>query len=396
MTTDNYGFETRWELKKSSGGTVLSGPPKNSNYYDNKRYIGGICLAPDQYKFTIYDKFQDGMCKQSTGKGNYKIYLDNVQKGSSPSCGTVWGKRQHSFTVKASNNNNNNNNNSNLDEGSSRGNGCSTVKVEFKVDQYGYETKVFLRNSSGDDKLKSVNEVGPKQTKTMSACLNAGTYKFIIVDNDGIGDGYYMVLVDGKQVVKGSSFTGQIDHKIKVGYDVQSLMSTRDKEWLNAHNTKRKTFHQRAGKNYRPLRWSTELAKDALSWATQLSKTCHSTTGILHEKFIDEGENLAKNKGSGSWGNQPDATNVLKRWVDNEEGMNYPANAHLTQVIWYATEYVGCGEKSVTKNGSTCSIQACRYARAGNCNVKNGNWKQVAYLDQTACGPLCPSDGCYK
>jgi len=68
----------------------------------------------------------------------------------------------------------------------------------------------------------------------------------------------------------------------------------------------------------------------------------------------------------------------------------------ITNFQWYATEYVGCGDASKKmSNGQTCQVQVCRYARAGNCNVRNGDWKAVAYEKYSKCGPYCPSEGCY-
>jgi len=397
MTTDNYGFETTWELvKKNGGGTILSGPPKNSNYADDTRYIGGKCLEPGNYEFTIKDKFQDGMCKNGTGRGSYEITLDNVRQGKSPSCGTKWSTRTHSFSVETSTNNGNSNNDA--IESSFRS-GCTNVEIEIKMDSNGFETTAFLKNKSGSKILSSEKNIGANKSKTLSKCLPSGDYTFTIKDFDGIccryGEGYYKISLDGTEVVKGDYFVGSKSHTIKVGYNYQSEMSARDKEWLNAHNSRRRTYHKKAGKTVRNLKWSSTLAKNAKKWASSLLSDCNSS-GINHEKNIEEGENLAKNKGSGSWGAQPAADNVMTRWVEREEGLKYPANAHLTQVIWYATEYVGCGDASKKmSNGQTCQVQVCRYARAGNCNVRNGDWKAVVYEKYSKCGPYCPAEGCY-
>ncbi|KAL7462061.1 hypothetical protein ACHAXS_002462 [Conticribra weissflogii] len=301
MTTDNYGFETTWELvKKNGGGTVLSGPPTNSNYADNTRYIGGKCLGPGNYEFTIKDKYQDGMCKNGTGKGSYEITLDNVQKGKSPSCGTKWSTRTHSFSVEGSSNNGNNNSNNNNAIESSFRSGCTNVEIEIKMDSNGFETTAFLKDKSGSNVLSSEKNIGANKSKTLSKCLPSGDYTFTIKDFDGIccryGNGYFKISLDGTEVVKGDYFIGSKSYTIKVGFNYQSGMSARDKEWLNAHNSRRRTHHKKAGKTVRNLKWSSTLANDAKKWANSLLSDCNNS-GIKHEKNIEAGENLAKNKG---------------------------------------------------------------------------------------------------
>jgi hypothetical protein len=78
------------------------------------------------------------------------------------------------------------------------------------------------------------------------------------------------------------------------------------------------------------------------------------------------GENLAAHSGTGSFAAVRSADSIVARWVDNEEGLGYPGNAHLTQALWRGTKYVGCDEASKPRNGGgMCYIQVCRYARPG-------------------------------
>jgi hypothetical protein len=54
--------------------------------------------------------------------------------------------------------------------------------------------------------------------------------------------------------------------------------------------------------------------------------------------------------------------------------VEYPANAHLTQALWRATRYLGCGD--AVKNlddGAVCRVQVCRYVRTGNCSMGSYN-----------------------
>ena len=274
------------------------------------------------------------------------------------------------------------------------------MKIELKIDKYGKETSVYLKNkSTGKAVMSSVKEVGAYQTKVLEACVSPGTYTLVLQDIDGLccknGKGSYKLSADGTVLVEGGFFIQSKSHTIKVGYDWNSEMNAREKEWLVAHNSRRQKYHRNAGKSYRPLRWSSTLASDALKWANSLLSAC-SVKGINHQGGVNDGENLAKNMGSGNWGSLYDADKIVGRWVENEANLAYPKNAHLTQVVWYSTSYVGCGESSKSMgNSKTCRVQVCRYTRPGNCNVKNGNWKLEAFKDSTGCGEECPKEGCY-
>ena len=65
--------------------------------------------------------------------------------------------------------------------------------------------------------------------------------------------------------------------------------------------------------------------------------------GIEHEDFNPCGENLAKNVGQNGWGQLYPADSIVGRWVEFEVGLPYPLNGHLTQVLWRASTYLGCG-----------------------------------------------------
>jgi len=392
IVTDKSGYETSWDLRKGNGALVNKGPPGNTKYADSKRYVGGMCLSPGNYRFTVYDKFRDGMCGANTGRGLYRFYINGVKRFTSPSnCSQNWGKRVHTFTIKGSSNNNNNNNNA-----GSGGGGCSNVRIQFKVDKFGKETTVKL-TGNGSTQLQSVKDVGAYQTKTMTKCVPSGTYTLRLIDQDGIccsrGQGWYKMFVNGQQVIAGGYFIGSKTHTIKIGSNWQSSMTNRDREWLNAHNSRRRKYN--GGKGYVPLRWSRTLKSDAKNYAEQLGNNCKNEE-LIHAKGIQDGENLAKNKGSGSFGVLKTADQVMSRFVEKELNLPYPKNAHYTQVVWRATQYVGCGE-SVRNigGGQMCRIQVCRYTRAGNCNVRNGNWRAEAWKDDTGCGRYCPREGCY-
>ena len=274
---------------------------------------------------------------------------------------------------------------------------CTNVKISFKVDKYGKETTVKLIGSSGAV-LSSVNEVAAYKTKTMQACVSDGTYTLKLTDLDGLccnnGKGWYKLWAGGTQLVSGAYFIGSKAHTVKIGYDWQSGMDNRDTEWLRAHNSRRRLYNGGAG--FSPVRWANSLARDAKGHAEYLANDCKNAD-LTHAKNVEEGENLAKNQGHGTWGGLYSADDIMGRWVEKELNWPYPSNAHYTQVVWRATQYVGCGE-SVRKlsDGESCRVQVCRYQPPGNCQVKNGNWEAEAWKDETGCGDPCPSEGCYN
>lgn len=397
IITDNSGFETSWKIRKN-GSLVLAGPPQGTQYDDNNLYVGGICLDAGSYTFTVYDKFGDGMCGSSTGQGLYRFYLDGVQKFTSPSACGDWSQRPHSFRVLSSSNSAPNPSPSppTTFQAGSRS-GCYNVKIQFKVDKFGKETTV-LFHENGVMALESRNEVAAYGTKSMEACVSAGTYTFKLIDNDGIcchyGNGWYKLSIDGTTAVTGGYFVGSKSYTVKVGHDWRSNMDARDQEWLVAHNDRRRQYN--GGEGYVPLRWSRSLAYDAKSYAETLKNSDCDLTHESHAQGVDSGENLASNVGTGSWGALRSADQVMYRWVDKEANLAYPDNAHFLQVVWRATQYVGCGESvKYRSDGQICRVQVCRYERPGSCGVRNGNWRAEAWKDDTLCGNPCPNEGCY-
>ncbi|KAL3756759.1 hypothetical protein ACHAWU_003509 [Discostella pseudostelligera] len=182
--------------------------------------------------------------------------------------------------------------------------------------------------------------------------------------------------------------------------DFEANMSARDHEWLTAHNVRRKRYHEEFGRTYVPLKWSPKLADAAKEYAIELLSDC-DYEGILHEQNVGEGENLAKNDGEGSWGDMYPADSILSRWVEREIGKGNPGNAHMTQVLWRASNYVGCGESVKPHGEGYCRIQVCRYARPGNCDMKSydasigNNWMIPMLMAESKCGPLCAPEGCF-
>lgn len=427
--TDNYGYEFSWMLKKSTGSLVAKGPPSGTNYADNSVYSGRWCLAPADYNFQVRDKAGDGLCSnRKYGCGYCKTFLDGQPNGSAQD-ESKWAVKNipvkvnpFSSRIDGANNGNGNNNNgqwcnkvrskAQLPRGTCtlpNGQRGHRVRVNVRTDKYGKETSWSITRS-GQVRMKLGPVIAANSQKTVEDCLPPGDYKWTINDLDGIccrhGEGSYTLTVDGKKLLDGGSFSKTQSYDFKLGYDWVNDMSERDCEWWWAHDYRRRDWHGRCypgfycNKSYVQLKWSKSLARDAKIYAQELLGTCDST-GIKHDN-TDQGENLAKNKGSGEWGRLYTADKVTKRFVDNEEHWGWNRNAHLTQAMWRASKYIGCAESVKSMgNGRMCRMQVCRYAKAGNCMMgkydsANGNkWMIPTMMDDSPCGPMCPPDqGC--
>jgi len=239
-------------------------------------------------------------------------------------------------------------------------------------------------------------------------CVDAGypeeQYQLTLYDEvgDGIccksGNGAYTLSIEESgsftPLVTGGNFKKtKMAHLISVR-SKEPPLSSRDEEWLTAHNTRRKYWHNYYQKSYVPLKWSGELAASSQLYAEKLLATC-GDQGIEHDPDNKYGENMAKNKGMGTWGSLYEADKIVGRFVDREVDIGYPHNYHLTQALWRATRYVGCGESEMYWNGGTCRIQVCRYSKAGNCDMNRDNWEEKMMLDDSGCFPDCPPEGCF-
>ena len=76
ILTDNYGQETTWELRDSSGSLVESGPATDYDNTTNYQEIITIPNLDECYTFTIFDSIGDGICC-GYGIGNYILQDSN-------------------------------------------------------------------------------------------------------------------------------------------------------------------------------------------------------------------------------------------------------------------------------------------------------------------------------
>eukprot|EP00584_Thalassiosira_punctigera_P005395 CAMPEP_0172545124 /NCGR_PEP_ID=MMETSP1067-20121228/15122_1 /TAXON_ID=265564 ORGANISM="Thalassiosira punctigera, Strain Tpunct2005C2" /NCGR_SAMPLE_ID=MMETSP1067 /ASSEMBLY_ACC=CAM_ASM_000444 /LENGTH=780 /DNA_ID=CAMNT_0013331809 /DNA_START=135 /DNA_END=2474 /DNA_ORIENTATION=- len=78
MLTDDYAYETSWELKRADNGEILDfGPPGSRNFEDKTEYIGPAsgCLDAGIYEFSIIDLFGDGL----TAPAYYSVSLNGEE-----------------------------------------------------------------------------------------------------------------------------------------------------------------------------------------------------------------------------------------------------------------------------------------------------------------------------
>jgi hypothetical protein len=395
LNTDKYPWENRWEFKDAKGNVVMSGPPAGKNYARLTTYIGYMCVEAGEYTIELFDKSNDGICCEygngkmvvkvngdtiiSTGDGNFASLKETIV--ISPRVVTPTGTETP--TSKPSNS---------VTEADQTGR--HSVIISMKTDNYAKETGYTFK-SLEDGEVLINREKGDLEKETLYESkflvddgkgLKKGQYSLTVSDDfQGIASpGFYAVVVDGIEVM--------LDNKNKtyvINVGIEPSMSARDKEWLNAHNTRRKAFFEAEGVTHKPLVWSPVLAEAASKWVDQITPTCKP----MLEQGHDDGENMSTRTANAERTEDPET--LLTRWVDKQVGKTYPENQSMTQVLWKATRFVGCKDKVTQQDNQLCYASVCRYARAGNCQVKDGDWKTVTLAGRSGCGRACPDDVCY-
>jgi len=422
LTTNDSGKSTSYTIEQYENGSWEE-YLEETDHDENQGYTKSICVAPGSYRFIM----------SGSGDACYTAYLmgnvmDDVSGCGDKTINFTLGDSQipvPSPTPPA-----------NPDPTptpptpppvdleeviSARISSCASnehlVTFEIQLDAFGEETSWTLKDSQGTTLLSNSRTYVPDEYDVMDICLSpASNYVLTVRDPyDGLCCdsrdtdcpnwrvdkncvGWYKMMVDGVEVVRGGEYIlVSKQHEFNL---VPHTMTERDQEWLDSHNTRRKTWHEQYGKSYVPLKWSNTLKASAQDWAEQLLKTCGQS--LYHDPNNSRyGENLASNFGTGSYAALTSASNVLGRFVEWEQDWEWPRNAHLTQVLWRGSQHVGCTDAATTVNGQVCHVQVCRYARAGNCDLSKFNdgsnkwWMNAVMQDESSCGDACPSEGCH-
>lgn len=418
FTTDNYPWEDLWQMVNGKGEVIAAGPPLGKNYARLTEYNGRMCIKSGRYTMKLSDKSGDGICCKY-GNGKMEVSVDGKQVASTTD-GEAFGEKEWSFVVTPSQDNTSTPQPTrrpsrkptvtptpkpNPSQGLNPNNNI-TVKVILVTDKFakGETSYTFERvrnNNNGNNGnnapliSKGKGSLLNEKRQVETVVVPAGNYKFRITDGFmGLENGgSYAVVVDGVEVMFGSTWNTKVSQTkefiIKVGHTPE--MTSRNVEWLNAHNTRREKYHEDNDKTFKPLAWSTELAAAAAQWVEEIIPTCK----ITREQGLAEGENISARSSNGMRDEGPDE--IVARWSERKANQDYPENQSATQVYWRGTRYVGCADKTVTReNGTLCYVSVCRYLRPGNCSMqKFSDWKIPTLADRSACGQPCVNDECY-
>lgn len=192
----------------------------------------------------------------------------------------------------------------------------------------------------------------------------------------------------------GSLASGSVTYNICGDDESDSSLPAAASEWLDAHNSRRTRWYAKHGKGRADMKWSNGLKVSAQKYANKLIQLGGASQCVIEHGYQGDdygGENLAANWGASKFS----AEQVITTWYDDELGLPYGQNNHLTQVVFRSSRYVGCAVASKQLNdGSNCFIHVCRYVSPGNCNMFQSNWRQRTLDDEVMCTPKCPPDGC--
>ena len=170
--------------------------------------------------------------------------------------------------------------------------------------------------------------------RTLALCLLAGLAGCVTADTDA-------PLVESGAAAARPRSTAKGDKVPKAMRDV-----------VETHN------RVRAEHCAEPLVWSKKLASVAQGWADRLAREC-----VMQHSGGKYGENLAAGTASAL-----DGERVSQMWYDEVALYDFgrggfsPETGHFTQVVWRATERIGCAVSEC----KGLEIWVCEYEPAGN------------------------------
>jgi len=108
LETDNYPWETSWELLDREDNILAFGPPAKRNYARSTRYIGQMCFPAGSYRLKLADRNSDGFCcRYGNGDLVMKVNGNTVARQSGIES---FNEKVFPFQISPVNGNNNNSN----------------------------------------------------------------------------------------------------------------------------------------------------------------------------------------------------------------------------------------------------------------------------------------------
>ena len=102
---------------------------------------------------------------------------------------------------------------------------------------------------------------------------NGGSYTGYVAGVKKFGSP--IVESEWSRLVHEFSVTNSSVNSIPTDPDIATIDTTAaDEKWLQAHNTRRKSWHTRYGKSYVPLQWSNALKAQSKAYAQDQLSTC--------------------------------------------------------------------------------------------------------------------------
>ena len=220
IRTDEYGWETSWEAKRSSGTKVAGG----SDYRSNRTYNKNKCVPDGCYTLNIFDDYGDGLGSD----GSYELKV-NGQVVESKNGFDFGYKRSIDFGSCGGGGSGSGGGSGGGGSGGGSGGGgsgggssssCLPISLNLRTDDWGYETDLFLLTDSGD-LVWNANGFADNKAYQFSTCLannECATLDIFDEWGDGIqSPGFIKVVVDGTTYFNSGDIGGGVVFRIGGG-----------------------------------------------------------------------------------------------------------------------------------------------------------------------------------
>jgi hypothetical protein len=209
IRTDDYGYETSWEVINSSGSAVVSG----SNYAEDESYTEKKCIPEACYTMTIFDSYGDGISEGGSSNPGYTLRIDgNVVEREG---GIDFGVQRNIEFGSCSGGGGGSGGG-----GSGGGDSCVPVTLDLETDNYGVDTELFLLTDSGE-LIWNATDFADNKNYQYTTCLDRSECATLdIFDSWGDGimpPGGITLTVDGQVDYEGGDIKGGIIVRIGSG-----------------------------------------------------------------------------------------------------------------------------------------------------------------------------------